>query len=83
MSIPFIEENDQTLARREHLEALQQLIGNATKNPLLGSVAIVIGSTGVTIFCSGADTICADADGAISATTSPTRIARVFMTPLC
>lgn len=32
MSIPFIEENDQTLARREHLEALQQLIGNAYPN---------------------------------------------------
>ncbi len=32
MSIPFIEENDQTLARREHLEALQRLIGNAYPN---------------------------------------------------
>ena len=32
MSIPFIEENDQTLARREHLEALQKLIGNAYPN---------------------------------------------------
>ena len=32
MSIPFIEENDQTLARREHLEALQQLVGNAYPN---------------------------------------------------
>jgi lysyl-tRNA synthetase class 2 len=32
LSIPFIEENDQTLARREHLEALQKLIGNAYPN---------------------------------------------------
>src|SRR6185503_20324124 len=32
MSIPFIEENDQTLARREHLEALQALVGNAYPN---------------------------------------------------
>jgi len=32
LSIPFIEENDQTLARREHLEALQKLVGNAYPN---------------------------------------------------
>jgi len=32
MPIPFIEENDQTLARREHLEALQALVGNAYPN---------------------------------------------------
>ena len=32
MSIPFIEENDQTIARREHLEALRQLVGNAYPN---------------------------------------------------
>jgi lysyl-tRNA synthetase class 2 len=32
MPIPFIEENDQTIARREHLEALQQLVGNAYPN---------------------------------------------------
>ncbi|HEY0365001.1 MAG TPA: lysine--tRNA ligase [Pyrinomonadaceae bacterium] len=32
MSIPFIEDNDQTLARREHLEALQALVGNAYPN---------------------------------------------------
>ena len=32
MSIPFIEENDQTLARREHLKALQRLVGNAYPN---------------------------------------------------
>ena len=32
MTVPFIEENDQTLARREHLEALRQLVGNAYPN---------------------------------------------------
>jgi lysyl-tRNA synthetase, class II len=32
MSIPFIEENDQTIARREHLDALRQLVGNTYPN---------------------------------------------------
>ena len=32
MSIPFIEGNDQTLARREHLEALRELVGNVYPN---------------------------------------------------
>ncbi|HEX6716262.1 MAG TPA: hypothetical protein VF088_04085, partial [Pyrinomonadaceae bacterium] len=32
MSIPFIEETDQTLARREHLEALRALVGNVYPN---------------------------------------------------
>ena len=32
MSIPFIEENDQTIARREHLEALRALVGNVYPN---------------------------------------------------
>ena len=32
MSVPFIEENDQTRARQEHLEALRQLVGNAYPN---------------------------------------------------
>ncbi|HZE73350.1 MAG TPA: lysine--tRNA ligase [Pyrinomonadaceae bacterium] len=32
MSIPFIEENDQTRARHEHLEALRQLVGNVYPN---------------------------------------------------
>jgi hypothetical protein len=32
MSIPFIEENDQTAARHEHLEALRQLVGNVYPN---------------------------------------------------
>ncbi|MGH9874279.1 MAG: hypothetical protein ACRD9S_17645, partial [Pyrinomonadaceae bacterium] len=32
MSAPFIEENDQTQARREHLDALRLLVGNAYPN---------------------------------------------------
>jgi len=32
LSVPFIEENDQTRARQEHLEALRQLVGNAYPN---------------------------------------------------
>jgi lysyl-tRNA synthetase class 2 len=32
MSIPFIEQNDQTQARHEHLEALRRLVGNAYPN---------------------------------------------------
>src|SRR5689334_11134684 len=32
MSIPFIEENDQTIARREHLDALRELVGNVYPN---------------------------------------------------
>ena len=32
MSVPFIEENDQTRARHEHLEALRLLVGNAYPN---------------------------------------------------
>jgi lysyl-tRNA synthetase class 2 len=32
MSVPFIEENDQTRARQEHLEALRLLVGNAYPN---------------------------------------------------
>ena len=32
MTVPFIEENDQTIARREHLEALRQLVGNVYPN---------------------------------------------------
>jgi lysyl-tRNA synthetase class 2 len=32
MSVPFIEENDQTKARQEHLEALRLLVGNAYPN---------------------------------------------------
>jgi len=32
LSLPFLEENDQTTARREHLEALRQLVGNVYPN---------------------------------------------------
>ena len=32
MSVPFIEENDQTRARHEHLEALRRLVGNVYPN---------------------------------------------------
>lgn len=32
MSVPFIEENDQTKARQEHLDALRLLVGNAYPN---------------------------------------------------
>ena len=32
MPVPFIEENDQTRARQEHLEALRRLVGNAYPN---------------------------------------------------
>jgi len=32
LSIPFIEDNDQTRARQEHLEALRELVGNAYPN---------------------------------------------------
>ena len=31
-SLPFIEENDQTIARREHLDALRELVGNVYPN---------------------------------------------------
>ena len=37
MSIPFIEESDQTQARREHLEALRALVGNAYPNRFVRS----------------------------------------------
>jgi lysyl-tRNA synthetase class 2 len=37
LSIPFIEQNDQTQARREHLEALRALIGNAYPNKFMRS----------------------------------------------
>ena len=32
MTIPFIEENDQTIARKEHLEKLRELVGNVYPN---------------------------------------------------
>ena len=32
MTVPFLEENDQTVARRDHLEALRALVGNVYPN---------------------------------------------------
>ena len=32
MTVPFLEENDQTVARREHLESLRALVGNVYPN---------------------------------------------------
>ena len=32
MTVPFLEENDQTVARREHLDALRALVGNVYPN---------------------------------------------------
>lgn len=37
MTIPFIEDNDQTRARREHLEALRALVGNVYPNRFIRS----------------------------------------------
>jgi lysyl-tRNA synthetase, class II len=49
MTVPFIEQNDQTEARREHLEALRQLVGNVYPNKFE--------RTNVTGTVSGEDTI--------------------------
>jgi len=49
MTAPFIEENDQTRARREHLEALRQLVGNVYPNKFARS--------NVTENASGEDTL--------------------------
>ena len=43
MSIPFIEENDQTRARQEHLESLRQLVGNAYPNKFERSQLVELG----------------------------------------
>ena len=43
MSIPFIEDNDQTTARREHLEALRQLVGNVYPNKFERSAIVETG----------------------------------------
>jgi lysyl-tRNA synthetase class 2 len=40
MSVPFIEENDQTRARQEHLDALRLLVGNAYPNKFERSHAV-------------------------------------------
>ncbi len=44
MSIPFIEENDQTRVRREHLEALRKLVGNVYPNKFERSQMVASGS---------------------------------------
>ena len=49
MTVPFIEENDQTRARREHLESLRELVGNVYPNKFARS--------NVTENASGEDTI--------------------------
>jgi lysyl-tRNA synthetase class 2 len=49
MTVPFIEENDQTIARHEHLEALRALVGNVYPNKFE--------RTNVTDAPSGEDTI--------------------------
>jgi lysyl-tRNA synthetase, class II len=51
MTTPFIEENDQTRARREHLEAISELVGNAYPNKFR--------RTSVTASAEGEDTITA------------------------
>ncbi len=43
MSIPFIEENDQTRARHEHLEALRRIVGNVYPNKFERSQTIETG----------------------------------------
>ena len=43
MTIPFIEENDQTLARREHLEGLRKLVGNVYPNKFERSQVVMSG----------------------------------------
>src|SRR4249920_2858051 len=37
MTVPFMEENDQTRVRREHLEALRALVGNVYPNKFVRS----------------------------------------------
>jgi lysyl-tRNA synthetase class 2 len=43
LSISFIEDNDQTIARREHLEALRQLVGNVYPNKFERSEVVETG----------------------------------------
>ncbi len=43
MSIPFIEDNDQTVARQEHLDALRELVGNVYPNKFERSQQIEAG----------------------------------------
>ena len=43
MPIPFIEDNDQTIARREHLDALRELVGNTYPNRFERTEIVEIG----------------------------------------
>ena len=43
MTIPFIEENDQTAARHAHLEALRALVGNVYPNKFQRSEVVEAG----------------------------------------
>lgn len=43
MSVPFIEENDQTVARRAHLDALRELVGNVYPNKFERSEIVAAG----------------------------------------
>jgi lysyl-tRNA synthetase class 2 len=43
LTIPFIEENDQTRARQEHLDALRELVGNAYPNKFERSQIVELG----------------------------------------
>ena len=43
LSVPFIEDNDQTVARREHLEALRELVGNVYPNKFERSEVVTPG----------------------------------------
>ena len=43
MSLPFIEENDQTIVRRAHLEALRELVGNVYPNKFTRSEVVETG----------------------------------------
>lgn len=44
MPIPFIEENDQTTARRQHLDALRELVGNVYPNKFERSQVVLPGT---------------------------------------
>src|SRR6185436_8761039 len=43
LTIPFIEENDQTIARHEHLERLRTLVGNVYPNKFQRSEVVEAG----------------------------------------
>jgi hypothetical protein len=43
LSLPFIEENDQTAARRAHLDELRELVGNVYPNKFERSDIVTAG----------------------------------------